>query len=328
MARRPRILFSGALYYVTFRGNARQDIFTDVRDRKRLLEIIGTCCDRYEVQLLLYCLMPHHVHLLVHTPRPNLNRFMGSLLTGYSVYFNLRHDRVGHLFQGRYEAQPVSDDEHLLKLSRHLHLNPAKTAYWNDHSNDEKSIFLRQYAWSSYRAYLGLSAAAEWLDTKRVLDLLPGEAGTSLAAGYQAYVDAGLREPDEDFLDLMRHNPLAIGPKTFRARMERRLEKATGKRVRREDVVKKSSARYHSPARVEKAVKDVTGLSGIGPGIPRRHGKERGFLAAALQKYSGLTQREVAGILGLTTGAAVCSAIKRASAEPEFKRWMNQLNLA
>lgn len=67
--------------------------------------------------------MSNHVHLLVETPLGNLNRFMGSVLTGYTVYFNRRHRRVGHLMQGRYGAQVVEGNDYLLKLSRYIHLN-------------------------------------------------------------------------------------------------------------------------------------------------------------------------------------------------------------
>lgn len=125
MARKLRVLYEGALYHVTFRGNARQTVFLNDEDKGRLLSRLAESAEAYQVRIHLYCLMENHVHLLVGTPRANLDRFMGSVLTGYTVYFNRRHNRVGHLMQGRYGAQLVEGDEYLLRLSRYIHL----TAY-------------------------------------------------------------------------------------------------------------------------------------------------------------------------------------------------------
>ncbi len=72
-----------------------------------------------------YVLMANHFHLVLETPRGNCSPFMQSLLTSYTVYFNLRHGRHGHLFDGRYKAKLVEGDEYLLGLSRYVHLNPV-----------------------------------------------------------------------------------------------------------------------------------------------------------------------------------------------------------
>jgi len=126
MARKPRALFEGAIYHVTSRGNERRETFRDDRDRERFLERLADSALSHQVRVFLYCLMPNHFHFLVETPLGNLDRFMGSFLTGYTVYFNKRHDRSGHLFQGRYAAQLVEGNDYLLKLSRYVHLNPVQ----------------------------------------------------------------------------------------------------------------------------------------------------------------------------------------------------------
>ena len=114
MPRHLRISFPGAIYHVTVRGNARQAIFRGDEDRKRLVGRLEESVASYGVRVYLYCLMSNHLHLVLETPGGNLSRFMQSLLTGYTVYYNLRHKNCGHLFQGRYGAKLVAGDEYLL----------------------------------------------------------------------------------------------------------------------------------------------------------------------------------------------------------------------
>src|SRR3954452_14733921 len=123
MARALRIQFEGAIYHVTVRGNERRRIFYDDRDRERFLKVLAQAQELHGMRLYLVCLMPNHFHLLVETPAGNLSAFMGRFLTGYVVYYNRRHNRVGHLTQGRYKAQLVEGNDHLLKLTRYIHLN-------------------------------------------------------------------------------------------------------------------------------------------------------------------------------------------------------------
>ena len=121
MARPLRISFPGAIYHVTGRmlGSWRDDrdaLFRDNRDRERFLERLGQSVEDHEGRLYLYCLMSNHYHLLLETPRGNVSRLMQSVTTGYTVYFNRRHQRHGHLFDGRFKSELVSGDEYLLKL--------------------------------------------------------------------------------------------------------------------------------------------------------------------------------------------------------------------
>ena len=102
MARTQRIEYEGAVYHVTARGNERREIFRDDADREHFLRVLGESVGRFEVRLYLFCLMANHLHLVVETPRANLGRFMHRLQTAYTIHFNLRHCRSGHLMQGRY----------------------------------------------------------------------------------------------------------------------------------------------------------------------------------------------------------------------------------
>ncbi len=126
MARPLRIEFEGALYHVTGRGNARQRVFADEKDRAKFVQLLSESLGRYEVELHAYVLMGNHYHLMATTRRANLSRWMHWLTTAYTVYFNWRHRRVGHLFQSRYKSILVEAEGYPLSLSRYLHLNPVR----------------------------------------------------------------------------------------------------------------------------------------------------------------------------------------------------------
>ncbi|MCS6318519.1 MAG: transposase, partial [Nitrospira sp.] len=116
MARPLRIEVPGAVYHVTSRGNARQDIVADDGDRAQWLTVLAHVVDRYGWRGHAYCLMDNHYHLLVETPQPNLSLGMRQLNGRYTQDYNRRHERVGHLFQGRFKAILVEKDAHLLEL--------------------------------------------------------------------------------------------------------------------------------------------------------------------------------------------------------------------
>ncbi len=104
MARPLRIEFPGAVYHLTSRGNARNNIYLDDYDRQRFLKILANVIDRYNWLCHAFCLMDNHYHLLIETPDPNLSMGMRQLNGVYTQGFNRIHNRVGHVFQGRYKA--------------------------------------------------------------------------------------------------------------------------------------------------------------------------------------------------------------------------------
>src|SRR3972149_1510166 len=108
------------------RGNERRSIFRDDADRLAFLDVLARVLDRFGWLCLAYCLMGNHYHLLVETPRPNLARGMRQLNGVYAQRFNRRHNRVGHLTQGRYGAVLVEGDEHLLTVASYLVRNPVR----------------------------------------------------------------------------------------------------------------------------------------------------------------------------------------------------------
>ena len=103
MSRPLRIEFPGAVYHITSRGNARQDIFLNDGDRSTFLNILASVVEKYNWICHAYCLMDNHYHLLLETLDPNLSLGMRQLNGVYTQTFNKRQQRVGHVFQGRYK---------------------------------------------------------------------------------------------------------------------------------------------------------------------------------------------------------------------------------
>ena len=160
MARPIRVEYEGALYHVTSRGNAGQDIFLDKRDWKKFLNLLSGVVERYRWIVHAYCLMRNHYHLLAETPWANLCSGMRQLNGVYAQLFNLRHGREGHLFQGRYKSFIVEKDSYLLELCRYIVLNPVRAVIV---SSPE------QWPWSSYRATAGLGKGAGCLHKEWIL---------------------------------------------------------------------------------------------------------------------------------------------------------------
>ena len=185
MSRPLRIEFEGAVYHVTSRGNARQNIYEDDTDRYRFLELLVREINQQRWVCYAYCLMGNHYHLLIETLEANLRRGMARLNGMYSQWFNRRHVRVGHLFQGRYKAILVEKESHLLELCRYVVLNPVRAGLVKH---------VDQWQWSSYRATAYGGGSASWLSTKWILSQF-GTNSAQAQRAYRRFVSEGAGEP-------------------------------------------------------------------------------------------------------------------------------------
>ena len=150
MARKLRVEYAGAVYHLMSRGNGKQDIFLDAKDRKMFIKALGETCEKTGWRVTAFCLMGNHFHLCLETPQPNLVAGMKWLLGTYSTRFNKRHKRVGHLFAGRYKSLIVdgSNTGYLHKVCDYIHLNPVRSNLLT------REQALKDYPWSSYPLYL------------------------------------------------------------------------------------------------------------------------------------------------------------------------------
>jgi len=163
MTRAWRIEYEGAFYHVLSRGNEKQDIVITDGDCKLFLATVGEMGERFEIDVFAYVLMDNHYHLLFRTNRANLCRSMQWFGATYTKRFNLRHNRSGHLFQGRFKNMLVQNDAYLLQLSYYIHRNPLRAGMVKR---------LADYKWSSYRAYAYGTSHQKWLDTNVILTQL------------------------------------------------------------------------------------------------------------------------------------------------------------
>ena len=156
MARPLRIEFPGAVYHVTSRGHQREAIFVDDTDRSAFLALLGRMLERLDAQVLAYCLMGDHYHLVLYTRRANLSLLMRQLNGVYTQDFNRRHGKAGHLFQGRFKAILVDSEAYLPELCRYVDLNPVRAGVVE---------LPGDWPWSSYLAHSGQQPSPHWLDT-------------------------------------------------------------------------------------------------------------------------------------------------------------------
>ncbi|MFV2032115.1 MAG: transposase [Gammaproteobacteria bacterium] len=176
MARPLRLEFPGALYHITSRGDRREPIYEDDQDRLQWLDILSKACERYNWRVHAYCLMDNHYHVLLETADGNLSKGMRHLNGVYTQYFNRQHNRVGHVFQGRFKAILVEKEAYLLELSRYIVLNPIRARMIND---------MEKWEWSSYRATIGKAQIPAWLET----DWLLGHFGRRRKRARERYID-------------------------------------------------------------------------------------------------------------------------------------------
>jgi len=182
MARPLRIEYDGAVYHVTSRGNERKNIFKDDEDRLLFLDTLKKVNEKYNWLCHAYCLMNNHYHLVIETPDGNLSKGMRQLNGIYTQTYNKKHERVGHVFQGRYKAILIQKESHLLEVSRYVVLNPVRT---KTVKNPE------EWRWSSYCSTTGKEAHHPCLTTDWILGQF-GLKRRQSGEKYSEFVNAGI----------------------------------------------------------------------------------------------------------------------------------------
>jgi putative transposase len=167
MARKLREEIEGGVHHVYARGNDRRRIFFSEADRRLYLAVLGRVAARARWGCLAYCLMDNHVHLLIETRRCNLGVGMQRLHGDFARSINHRHDRSGHLFQGRFGSTLVKDDRQLWTVVRYIARNPSDAGL---------SSQMLDWRWSSHGVVLGGPGPA-WLDVTRLLSHFVADGG-------------------------------------------------------------------------------------------------------------------------------------------------------
>ena len=187
------------------RGNGRMAIFLDDDDCQQFVHLLSDVVEEFSIQCWNYCIMPNHYHATLQPSRADISEAIRRLNGVYAQWWNRRHGRVGHVFQGRYKDQVVQRDGYLLTLSRYVVMNPVRAQLVRRPE---------EWRWSSYRATIGLTSAPPFLHAASTLRLFGCGADAVLQARFAEYVTGD--EDEEPVVSRIRSNARIIGDRAFK----------------------------------------------------------------------------------------------------------------
>ncbi len=310
MARPLRIEFADAIYHATARGNARNAIVAGDADREKWLALLAETVQRHHWRVFAFALLDNHFHLFLQTPEPNLSAGMHDLCGTYAGYLNRRHDRSGHVFQGRFKAVLVEGQGHWLEVSRYVHLNPVRAGLVRRPED---------WRWSSYRGYHLASRCLPWVDYQPVLEEF-GRDGPAARRAYRAFIEEGLgRKLDSPLARAVAG--VVLGSEAFVARVRALLAS------RPDDAEVPPLSRLRAAPRIEAICRAVAERFGS-DATAWRPGRRADDLARAVAAYLArrLTReplRAIAAALGYrraSSAAAACLRVERALSNPRLRR--------
>ena len=313
MARPLRIEYPGAHYHVMSRGNERRAIVRDDPDREKRLDWLRRTVETYGWRLHAFVLMNNHEHLFVETPEANLAAGMQFLNGAYTSYFNRRHRRAGHLFQGRYKAQLVEEEGYYLEVSRYLHLNPVRAGCV------ERP---QQYRWSSYAGYHDPRRTLDWITYGNVLGEFASDRKRARTA-YRRFVSAGVEQkPASPFSKAFRG--VVVGSEKFLDRVREML----GEHEADPAIPQLGQLRaMPSLETIGQVVADEFGVE-VGDWAKGRRSDNvsRAMAAYLARRRFGYRAKDVASALGYSSAAGVAQAVKRIeTAGPQCVRTAEKL---
>jgi len=287
VARPLRIQYENAYYHVTCRGNGRQRIFATDSDRRKFLDLLARSVEIYQVRLIAFVLMDNHFHLIVKTPHANLQELMRHFNISYTGYFNKKHQRTGHLYQGRYKAFLIDAGSYLVEVSRYVHLNPIRTRERIDSDQEQKKEYLRSYRWSSYPDYIS-SSRYPFLVTDEVLGYFRNNR-----LSYRAFVERGMLSSENPLERGKGHGIIAdavfIKDILNRARIKPQREQPAARRA----------LSQVGPERVLSAVMERFRTTREEILRNRYQGPARSIAMELLYRHAGMNQREIGELMGV-----------------------------
>jgi putative transposase len=331
MARPLRFVYPGAVYHVMARGDGGKVIFLTKEDNLLLLHWLGRVCESHGWRVHAWVLMGNHFHLLLETPEPNLVSGMQLLLGAFSQGWNRRHQRRGHVFQGRYKSIPVageraSDPFQLRIVADYIHLNPARAGLAGGSRGK-----LAAYPWSSLPAYL-YGRGPQWLVCERVLaafELARDVRGHMAYATYleqRAKLDGG-GLPESAMTALRRG--WYLGDATFRDKLLGSMQKGS-KRLRNKGSHSGAALAAHGEAEAIRLVTDgmrVLGLAndGVWPATARKGDLRKIALATLVKTRTCVSNEWLARRLDMGHNRSMSRLIRQGKDHHEVLKLRSQL---
>jgi putative transposase len=211
MPRTARVIFPSMPYHIISRGNNREPVFQEKEDFEKYLEICRRYKEQYEFKLYHWVLMSNHIHLLIETKEnSSLSKIMQGINLAYTIWFNRKNGKVGHLWQDRYKSAVVEKDRYLLECGRYIERNPLRARIVNDP---------REYPWSSYRAY-GYGEEDRLTDTHDLYEVM-GKDGPQRQRVYRVYVCSNRDKEEQEVREKMAKG--VIGAVGFQEQIDKKV---------------------------------------------------------------------------------------------------------
>ena len=294
MVRPLRIDYKNAIYHITNRGVNRQPIFFGRDDYWKFLDWLELMHQRMKVIIHGFCLMSNHYHLEITTPESNISRSIQWLNQSYATYINIRHERSGHLFQGRFKSVVIEAETHLAALTRYIHQNPVRAGMVSNPL---------EYKWSSYRAYLGMDKIS-WLDTSVTLRRF----GRTLAEQRKNYREFVEEKVSENPLKEMVYGAI-LGSEKFIDNVQKKLRsKPLDKEISRLDIAR----RMMSISDIVNMISKKTGIKT--EEIKRKGSKRNRYREIAMYlcyMHCNKTNKEIGQYFGGIDTSSVSEVIRR-----------------
>lgn len=181
MPRDKRRTSATGLYHVMMRGISKEPIFGSNSYKKRFINIVKEVMEEESFEIMAYCIMSNHVHLLMKAPENDFAKIMKRINIKYAQFYNKTNDRVGHVFQDRFKSEVIESSRYYLELIRYIHNNPVKAGLVEDGL---------RYSWSSYHEYV--SKSSELVDLHFINKFRSYFHGVETFIGFHTKEDANL----------------------------------------------------------------------------------------------------------------------------------------
>ncbi|MBN1902695.1 transposase [Candidatus Sumerlaeota bacterium] len=299
MARLKRIDLPFCLYHVMSRTNSGEIAFEGKREMGKFLGYLAKYAGIFSFRVHAWCLMPNHFHLLLEsTDKEGLSELMRRLLTAYTLYYNKRRSRHGHLFQGRFKSFVVDKLGYLLEVSRYIHLNPVRT---------QKPVDPEKYAGSSLQFYLK-NQGPPWLYMNEILSHFKGN--TSL---FSDFIKDGINKTDPPLIS----RRMFVGNDEFSKRFLKRMKNYEHKQKIMSKIPEVDKLVTQLEEKAEEIVRDIALNYGLDPARIKNGSRSRGRIFHArkacmirIRDNIPWTYRQIANFFNIKSTNGVQKCIK------------------
>lgn len=327
----------GGWYHITTRGLGRRRIFGSDRDHEHFIELLAGMVERYNIILHAYVALDNHYHLLIESPEGNVSQAMQWLNTSYSVWFNIKYDRAGALFQSRFKSIPVDEaGSWAFECAMYIHLNPVRIKALGlgkeDRSREKAGMLpeepkpelvlkrletLRKHRWSSYPVYAGYVEKPSWLYCDE-LWRRGCDKDDDPKKEYREWLENYLKQGVEEKRISKMTAAVALGSAAFIAKLRKEILKGRGTKSNR-----RSWKRLLSFQDVVKAVEDVKGERWE-VFRSRKGDAGRDIVLSIARSSCGLTLREIGESVDMTFDA-VSKAVTRVNRRMDVDKELKEL---